>query len=313
MIEAQGLVRKYGDFIAVDNVSFSIPHNQIVGLLGHNGAGKTTILKMLTGVLEPTEGRVLIEGTDTANDRLLAQRRIGYLPETCPLYPEMAVVEYLEYVAELRGIPKEQQLLAVKEAIANTELLEKARNPIGTLSKGYRQRVGVAQALLHNPEILILDEPTSGLDPSQINHMRSLIRTLSKKSTVILSTHVLQEVEAVCDRVIILSRGKVAVDSDMESLQSSNRLVLYVDRGPEDVRKTLHGIAGIRAMTVLSMTDGEGRYAIDCDGEVNALGAATAKAVVDSGMRLYSLQTEKRTLETIFREIHSGTPERVNA
>lgn len=312
MIEAQGLVRNYGDFVAVNDVSFSIPDRQIVGLLGHNGAGKTTILKMLTGVLEPTEGRILIDGLDIAENRLSAQKRTGYLPENCPLYPEMTVVEYLEHIAELRGLAPGSRLSAIKEVVEKTELQDKLKNPIGTLSKGYRQRVGVAQALVHKPEILILDEPTSGLDPSQINHMRYLVKKLSEYSTVILSTHVLQEVEAVCGRVIILSQGRIALDSPMNEIQTSNRLMIHLDGEPDDVRKSLQGVAGIRFITLIKRDEFNNCYLVEVE-EGSENNPDIAKAVVDRGFKLFSLHSERRTLETVFREIHSGTAGGVNA
>ena len=188
---------------------FRSPRGQIVGLLGHNGAGKSTTLKMLTGYLEPTEGTVLLDDIDIRTNRMLATSRIGYLPENCPLYTEMTVIDYLHYIAELRGISDSRQLEALRDVIAKAGLNEKATSLISTLSKGYRQRVGIAQAIIHDPDILILDEPTSGLDPTQIHEIRELIKDLSKHATIILSTHILQEVEAICDRVIIIMRGKI--------------------------------------------------------------------------------------------------------
>src|SRR5271165_3181606 len=179
MIAARNLTRNYGSFIAVDNVSFSIKEGEIVGLLGHNGAGKTTIMKMLTGFLEPTAGSVTINDHDIESQREEAQTYIGYLPENCPLYPEMTVVEFLNYAAELKNIPVESRPSAIREAISATDLADKAMDPISSLSRGYRQRVGVAQAILHRPRIIILDEPTNGLDPSQIKHMRSLVKQLA--------------------------------------------------------------------------------------------------------------------------------------
>ena len=188
MIRAENLTRKYGDFTAVSNASFAIEKGEIVGLLGHNGAGKTTIMKMLTGYLEPTSGTVTIDGKELEGSRQDVQKRIGYLPENCPLYSEMTVIDYLEYVATLRAIPEDKVSSRVREAILRTELTEKATNTINTLSRGYRQRVGVAQAIIHEPDFLILDEPTNGLDPSQIHEMRSLVKSIAEHSTVILST-----------------------------------------------------------------------------------------------------------------------------
>lgn len=188
MIEVKGLSRQYGNLTAVDDVSFDIAAGEVVGLLGHNGAGKTTVMKMLTGFLEPSSGSIQIDGVDLATQRRAVQARIGYLPENCPLYPEMAVVDYLEHQATLRGLVGAQRDHAVRSAIERTGLTGKATDAIATLSRGYRQRVGVAQAILHQPAILVLDEPTNGLDPSQIQHMRSLIRELAQHATVLLST-----------------------------------------------------------------------------------------------------------------------------
>ena len=216
MIVAKNLTRNYGAVTAVDDVSLKIEAGEIVGLLGHNGAGKTTIMKMLTGFLEPTAGSVEINGHDMESARSLAQSCVGYLPENCPLYPEMSVVEFLDYAAELKGVSDDDRPKAIKEAIAATELGDKAMEPISSLSRGYRQRIGVAQAILHKPNIVILDEPTNGLDPSQIKHMRDLIKRLAENATVILSTHILQEVAAVCGRVIVVNRGRVALDFCLE-------------------------------------------------------------------------------------------------
>ena len=201
MIEAQRLTRRYGDFLAVADVSFAIDAGEIVGLLGHNGAGKTTIMKMLTGYLEPSAGAVQVDGVTVESAPLSVQASLGYLPESLPLYPELSVVDYLEYAARLRGVDPRK---AVHKAIASTELESKALDPISTLSRGFKQRVGVAQAILHEPKFLILDEPTNGLDPSQTQHMRALIQRLAQSATVILSTHIMQEVDAICGRAIIL-------------------------------------------------------------------------------------------------------------
>ncbi|MEJ2529535.1 MAG: ABC transporter ATP-binding protein, partial [Gammaproteobacteria bacterium] len=200
MIQVENLMRLYGDFTAVDDVSFSIGQGEIVGLLGHNGAGKTTIMKMLTGFLEPTAGTIDIDGLRIGRDTTAIQSRIGYLPENCPVWPEMTVIDYLDYQATLHGMAESQRKAAIARAIRRTALKEKATATIQTLSRGYRQRVGVAQAILHEPDIVILDEPTNGLDPTQIRQMRALIRELAQTATVIVSTHILQEVQAVCER-----------------------------------------------------------------------------------------------------------------
>ena len=221
MIEADRLTRRYGEFVAVSDISFEIAPGEIVGLLGHNGAGKTTIMKMLTGFIEPSAGHVRVDGVDVEEDPSTVQARLGYLPESLPLYPELSVSGYLEYTALLRGVDAQG---AVTQAIAATELEEKALEPISTLSRGFKQRLGVAQAILHEPHFLILDEPTNGLDPTQTQHMRELIKRLSASATVILSTHIMQEVNAICDRVLILKGGELALDERLADLMMSNQL-----------------------------------------------------------------------------------------
>ncbi len=304
MITVNGLTRTYGEFTAVDNVSFEIKQGEIVGLLGHNGAGKTTIMKMLTGFLEPTDGSIVIDGLDIRQEREAIQKKIGYLPENCPVYPEMTVIDYLDYAAALHGVPEEERLSRVREAIHKTELSEKATQPINTLSRGYRQRVGVAQALLHHPNILILDEPTNGLDPSQVQHMRDLIRESAKEATVILSTHILQEVQAVCDRVIIIRAGKKVLDATMEELRSAHRLLVTVDGEPAKVDSALKGIEAVRSVERLPDEGKHQNYALafqDREG-VERSAPKVASALVEQGCALYAMRPEERSLEAIFLE-----------
>ncbi len=243
----------YHEFKAVDTVSFKIQRGEVVGLLGHNGAGKTTIMKMITAYLEPTSGSILIDNLDIGTNSRAIMERIGYLPENCPVWPDMTVIDYLEYQAALHGISPEQQQAAVARAIRRTALKEKARQLIGTLSRGYRQRVGVAQAILHDPDIVILDEPTNGLDPTQINHMRELIRELAENATVIISTHILQEVQAVCDRVLIMRSGRMVVDSRLEDLQSGQHLFVSLDN--DTAHQYLEKIDGVRSVTKHTSSD----------------------------------------------------------
>ena len=224
MIEARGLSKRYGEFKAVDSVTFSIGKGEVVGFLGPNGAGKTTTMRMLTGFLPPTDGTAVIAGHDIFQASLAARRCVGYLPETLPLYPEMTVVSYLTYVARIKDVPRAKRREAVERAIERCGLAGTHRRVIGTLSKGFRQRVGLAQAIVHDPPVMILDEPTVGLDPIQIREIRSLIRELAgtregKARTVILSTHILTEVEAICQRVIIMHRGRKALDAPLADLQ----------------------------------------------------------------------------------------------
>ncbi|MCG6870528.1 MAG: ABC transporter ATP-binding protein [Gammaproteobacteria bacterium] len=305
MIEVASLTRNYGDFVAVDNVSFAIGPGEIVGLLGHNGAGKTTIMKMLTGFLEPTAGRITIDGEALANRLRQAQSLVGYLPENCPVYPDMSVVDYLDYAATLHDLPDADRGARIREAIARTELQERALDRIGDLSRGLRQRVGVAQAILHEPKVLILDEPTNGLDPTQIQHMRELIRSLSERSTVILSTHILQEVQAVCDRVIILRSGEKVLDARLEDLRTGKRLLVGLDAAPDNARAILEPLEPVESLVLHGRENGEYRYALTLSAEGLLPDASTqvARAAIDGGCRLYTIMPERRDLESIFGEI----------
>lgn len=306
VIKADNLTRRYGDFTAVDGVSFEIPRGQIVGLLGHNGAGKTTIMKCLTGYLEPSAGAVSVAGLDVVENRLSVQQKVGYLPESSPLYPEMPAIQYLDYVCDLRGIAPERRKAAIRAALRRAGLESVALQPAGTLSKGYKQRLGVAQAIIHEPEILILDEPTSGLDPSQIHEMRTLIRDLAKRSTVMISTHILQEVEAICDRVLIILQGRLAADAMLSDLCLSGRLLLEVNRPAEAVAKSLGGFREIKSIKWLSAEGQRHRYLIELGGDGEDAAPRIARTAVQEGWDLYKLDREQRSLETVFREINSG-------
>jgi gliding motility-associated transport system ATP-binding protein len=302
MIELSHLTRRYADLVAVDDVSFTIKRGEVVGLLGHNGAGKTTIMKMLTGFLEPTSGTIRIDDLQIGRDTPAIQRRIGYLPENCPVWPEMTVSEFLEYQAALHDVPEGARGRAVVEAIRRTDLRDKATQPIQTLSRGYRQRVGVAQAILHRPDIVILDEPTNGLDPTQILHMRALIVELAKSATVIVSTHVLQEVQAVCERVLILRGGRKIVDARLDELQGESRLLVTVDRGEDAALPVLAAIEGVRSVALRDAAAGRYRYALEAPpGSAPAVGTAVHRA----GFGLHELVRERRTLEAVFAEVNA--------
>ncbi|HUY83543.1 MAG TPA: ATP-binding cassette domain-containing protein, partial [Steroidobacteraceae bacterium] len=274
----------------------------------HNGAGKTTIMKMLTGFLEPTAGTIEVDDLAIGRDTPAIQRRIGYLPENCPVWPEMAVVEFLEYEAALHDIPPAQRPRAIAEAIRRTDLKEKAAQAIQTLSRGYRQRVGVAQAILHRPDIVILDEPTNGLDPTQILQMRALIGELAKSATVIVSTHILQEVQAVCERVLILRGGRKAVDTRLDDLRRDARLLVTTDRGDEPMRAALAALDGVRSVSALDSGAGRHRFALAADAE---RAPAVAAAVQRAGGALYELVREQRTLEALFAEVNAAPPAEV--
>lgn len=298
MIEAKNLVRRYGDFAAVDDVSFSIEAGEVVGLLGHNGAGKTTIMKMLTGFIEPSSGTVTVDGVSVKDNPKLAQAEMGYLPESLPLYPELTVVDYLAYAAELRGL---EPRASVKDAIQATWLEDKALDPIGTLSRGYKQRVGVAQAILHKPKFLILDEPSNGLDPSQIQHMRDLIRELSKSATVILSTHIMQEVDAVCDRAIILRSGRLVVDENLSELQETTELTLRSDRDANVVPLLTASEAITKCDTMAS-----GVWRLGVNGNVADATAEVARLMVGADLPIYELAPRSRDLESVFKEVNES-------
>lgn len=301
MIHVENLTRKYGDFTAVDDVSFEIASGEIVGLLGHNGAGKTTIMKMMTGCLEANAGQVRIGGLDISTERQAAQRKIGYLPENCPVYPEMTILGYLDYCAALHGVPERGRPGLIREAVERTALAEKATELISTLSRGWRQRVGVAQAILHKPEILILDEPTNGLDPTQILQMRGLIAELAKTATVIISTHILQEVQAVCGRVIIIKNGKVALDSRLDELRRSGRLIVDCKAEPGKAVQLL----GSLPLTAKAGQTGPERFELELKpgADSREAAAAAAQTVCAEGWPLFGLHFETRTLETVFAEI----------
>lgn len=302
MIEVEGLTRKYGDLVAVDDVSFSIGKGEVVGLLGHNGAGKTTIMRMLTGYIEPTAGSVVIDGMPVSEERLSIQRRLGYLSENAPLYPDMSVVRYLEYVADLRGVARAERPAALRRALERTWLADRALDPVATLSKGYKQRLGVAQAIVHKPDILILDEPTNGLDPAQIFGMRSLVSDLSENATIIISTHILQEVEAVCERVIIMVQGRIAVDARLSELRQSNRLVVGLGNPSDDAGDRLGEIPGVAAVLPAEGSRGE-TYALELEAATDEVAPGVARAAVEGGWQLYRLSEQARTLETVFREV----------
>lgn len=237
MIEVKNLTKKFGNNTILDDIEFSVKKGEILGFLGPNGAGKTTTMKIITSFWSPTEGTINIDGKNISENTINSRRKIGYLPETVPLYEDMQVYEYLKFVAEARGINKDEIKKRIREVIENCGLREVLKKPIEELSKGYRQRVGLAQAIMHNPEILILDEPTTGLDPNQIVEIRKLIKELGKEKTVIFSTHILGEVSAVCDRAIIINKGKIVGEGSPEELakKAGGKEIIFVKiKGPKD-------------------------------------------------------------------------------
>ncbi len=302
MIEAQGLTRYYGATLAVDKVSFSLSQGEIVGLLGHNGAGKSTVLKLMTGALEPDEGEVRLDGVkmDAAANAMKFQ--VGYLPENLPLYGDMQVVDYLDYMASVYGLEGGSVRDAVVRSMKTTELESRAFDRIDQLSRGFKQRVGVAQAILHDPKYVILDEPTNGLDPSQTLAMRRLLKRLSKGAAVLVSTHVLQEVSAVCDRVLILRAGALAVDQPLAALRESNRLMLA---SSGDIGKVRAAVSGMGWVT--QVTEEDGGYALEVSADTLANDrdaiAGLVRALVEAGIPVSGLSTERKDLEALFREV----------
>ncbi|OUV02508.1 MAG: multidrug ABC transporter ATP-binding protein [Betaproteobacteria bacterium TMED82] len=299
MITVSNLSRSYGDTKAVDDVSFSVRRGEVVGLLGHNGAGKTTVMKILTGYIEASGGTVKIDGLKLGVDDQLIKRKIGYLPENCPVWPEMKVIDYLEYQGKLHGVRDGELDSLVSNAIRRTSLKEKATSFIHTLSRGYRQRVGVAQALLHVPDILILDEPTNGLDPNQILQMRSLIRELAETSTIIVSTHVLQEVQAICERVLIMRNGKLVIDSKISELQTKNKFVLSLSKSDVDLAKLFKEFCNI---THVGIDKGEETDNISIQIEENELPELVNK-LVNKRLKIRTIVPQRRDLESVFSEV----------
>ena len=315
MISIRNLTRCYGSVVAVDDFSVEIDRGEIVGLLGHNGAGKTTVMKILTGFLEPSAGSVSVGGMDVQADRVGVQRQIGYMPENAPLYPEMLVQEYLCMMAELRAIPGPEVERAVAAAATSVGVDEYLATPIGILSKGYRQRVGLAQALVHRPAVLVLDEPTNGLDPMQIQSIRELILKLSERTTIILSTHILQEIEAVCDRALIMIEGSLVADAPLSELLASREVRLTLAAGAADVETRLCGIAGVRSAKRRSGAvgrDASGRdldtWSVSCEE-----GAAPVAEIIDvareAGWTIAGVAPEGRTLESVFRQLQERQAE----
>ena len=295
MLQAKNLSRNYGVVKAVEEVSFSVEPGEVVGLLGHNGAGKSTIMKMLTGFIEPSQGEVLVDGMNILEEPELVRESIGYLPESPPIYPELSVLDYLFFAARMRGRQDEDE---VYNALSATNLESKALEPIATLSRGFKQRVGVAQAILHRPRLLILDEPSNGLDPNQNQEMRDLIMTLAKEATVILSTHVMQEVDAICDRVLIMSAGKLTVDENLRDLREGSSIALSTT-SEAPIESLLANEAIVSNLKELD----QGRWEIDVNEDISPAIDHIARACVESGVPIYGIAPKKLNLETLFRDV----------
>ncbi|MDB4223957.1 ABC transporter ATP-binding protein [Granulosicoccus sp.] len=311
MLEVKSISRHYGALKAVDNVSFAIQPGEIVGLLGHNGAGKTTIMKMLSGYLEPDFGTIHFQNQTISLDDKKLQRALGYLPENIPVYPELSVASYLQYAAELKGLKGAGQRQAVRAAVEATDLNSRFLSPISTLSRGMKQRVGVAQAILGKPSLLILDEPTNGLDPAQTEQMRQLIKSISENATVILSTHIMQEVEAVCDRALIVRQGQLAVDTSLAALQDTQRIRLRSTASLSSVEEALKGLAWIQSIIQLDGNHSDGSklsFRIESRNNIASEQAIDqcATQLVEKAIPIFSLHPDRRDLQSLFMNLSSS-------
>lgn len=317
MIEVEQVSRTFGTFKAVDSISFSIKTGEIVGLLGPNGAGKTTTMRMITGFLDMDSGSIKIDGKDIRENPKESKRKIGYMPESAPLYGEMIVADYLEYVAQMQGVNPKEKVPQLASVCGLTDVMHKN---VSDLSRGYRQRVGLAHALMNDPEILILDEPTSGLDPNQIIEVRSLIKEIGKTRTVIISTHILSEVEMICDRVIIISRGKIAADSPTSELRTryagnSNVIVNLSGAEKTEFENVVSKIEGVCSISFLDTNDTENnlpkeiekpliaRIGIKDNAEIRNV---LSQKIISNGWNLYGLTLETNTLEDVFKTLTTG-------
>jgi ABC-2 type transport system ATP-binding protein len=300
MIQVSGLTKDYGARRAIDNLTFDAEQGEIVGFLGPNGAGKTTTMRILTGYMPPTEGTATVAGYDVVEESLEVRKRVGYLPETVPLYNDMTALDYLKFKAELRHIPDPEE--RAYETLENVNLHERTNSYIGTFSKGMRQRIGLAQALIHRPEVLILDEPTIGLDPAQVVEIRNVIREIGKDRTVLLSTHILSEAQQICDRVLIINKGQIVTEDTPENLQSrlvgTQRVVLRVRGDSDGLSNRISRVKGVRAIESKSDGSVEFEFAAGEDARPQV-----AKAVVQAGYELLEMRSIGLSLEEIFLEL----------
>jgi ABC-2 type transport system ATP-binding protein len=318
MIQVQGLSKRYARHVAVNNISFSVEKGDIVGFLGPNGAGKTTTMRILTCFMPPTEGKATVAGYDVFEQPHEVKKHIGYLPEAPPLYPEMSVEDYLTFVARLKNVPAGEVKSRTDQVMERCAVADVRSKLISKLSKGYRQRVGLAQAIIHNPDVLILDEPTSGLDPKQINETRELIKSLSGEHTIILSTHILPEVEAVCQKVIIINKGRLVATDSVENLKAragvGSAIQIQVDTaGDADalvVHQRLEQVPGVSKVLDRGVTGN--RFVFEVESlEGRNTRPDVARTVVHAGWDLLELKSSTLTLEEVFLELtgsHSGVP-----
>jgi len=312
VIEVENLTKVYGNLTAVDRISFRVNRGEILGFLGPNGAGKTTTMRILAGYLPATSGTARIAGYDVAEQSMEVRRRVGYLPEVPPLYPDMTVEGYLDFVARLKRVPAAQRRARVEAAMELARVADRRRELIRRLSRGYRQRVGLAQAIVHDPDVLILDEPTAGLDPRQIVEVRQLIRSLAGNHTVVLSTHILPEVSMTCTRVVIINRGRVVAEDTPENLtlqlRGAERLRMLV-RGPEaDLRRLLQSLDGIRPVSITPVDGGQRLSVVVEMAGRSDLRPVLASRLVQNGFELYELRSERMSLEEVFVQLTTEEP-----
>ncbi len=321
MIKIEGLTKRFGPFVAVNNVSFSVPKGQVLGFLGPNGAGKSTSMKMITGFLAMTSGRVTVCGHDIETDAMAAQKRMGYLPEGAPAYGEMTPIDFLRFVAEVRGIRGAEAASAIGLAVARTTLAPVLDQPIETLSKGFKRRVGLAQAILHDPDVLIMDEPTDGLDPNQKHQVRLLIQEMARDKAIIISTHILEEVEAVCDRALIIDRGRIVADGTPRELMGRSRwhnaVTLTADFStPDDAAAAEAALRGLSGAASVERSDADGpsnSFTVFArphgDDTKMPLAEEVALLAREKGWQVSALYAEKGRLDEVFRMLtHSDAP-----
>jgi ABC-2 type transport system ATP-binding protein len=312
-IEVADLHKSYGSHVALRGISFSVDEGEVVGFLGPNGAGKSTAMKIITGYLSPSSGVARVMGHETLVEPIEARRHIGYLPENAPIYPDMRVRDYLDYIGRVRGLGTAERTRGIERVAEQCGIPDRLGQRVGALSKGYRQRVGLAQAMLHEPPILILDEPTTGLDPNQIVEIRNLIRDIGRKRTVILSTHILSEVQATCDRVVIINKGNLVADGTTDAVTARTRggqllqLLLApgsVDPGADAVLAAVKGVEGVANVRVVS-PPAPGQYAYEILADADVRGALFRLAVAQ-GLELLELAPERTNLEEVFRRLTVG-------
>jgi ABC-2 type transport system ATP-binding protein len=311
VIEVQHVTKRYGRVTAVDDVSFRVERGEILGFLGPNGAGKTTTMRILTGYMPATEGRAAVAGFDVFDKPIEAKKRTGYLPETPPLYPDMSVREYLDFVSRIKGVPSKERRERVAAVMQKTHIADMQDRHCGKLSKGYRQRVGIAQALIHNPEVLILDEPTAGLDPKQIIETRQLIRGLAGDHTIVLSTHILPEVSQTCQRVVIINKGRVVAidtpDNLTARLRGAETMLVQVDAPGADVTTALASIPGVTRVGASEQRGAAGAFEVESE-HGRDVRREIARTIVTSGWGLLELRPMRMSLEDIFLQLTTDEP-----